>query len=289
MSYTTNPYLPRVRMQAVLLYRQGWSTRQVARHLGYSQSVIVKWIARAPEDGRHTIPTLSSRPHSHPASLSPELAQTIKRQRLLRGRCAEVVHKELQLQGIQVSLSSVKRTLERQGLTRKRSPWKRRHLPLERPEANNPGDLVQVDSIFIVPLQRVRFYVYTLLDVYSRWAYAKVSLRLNTYQSLQFVHLAQTKAPFSFQLLQSDNGQEFSSYFSENVQIIHRHSRVRTPNDNAHLERFNRTLQEECLRHITPRPADYQKAIQQYLPYYNQERLHLGLNLKTPIQVIPSY
>jgi len=26
-----------------------------------------------------------------------------------------------------------------------------------------------------------------------------------------------------------------------------------------------------------------------YLPYYNNERLHLGLNLKTPLQVLLSY
>jgi len=289
MAYTTNPHLPRVRMQAVLLLRQGLSTRQVARHLGYSQSVIVKWAARAPFDGRETIPTQSSRPHHHPRELSSEVVCAIVTQRLKNGRCAEVVHAELLQQGIQVSLPSVKRTLDRQRLTRKRSPWKRYHMPMERPEAIKPGDLVQIDSIHIVPRVGTRFYIYTLLDVYSRWAYARVSVRLNTHRSIRFVQEAQRLAPFQFSMIQSDHGQEFSTYFTEQVKVAHRHSRVRKPNDNAHLERFNRTIQEECLYGIRPDPWAYQRAIKAYLPYYNEERLHLGLNLKTPHQVIPSY
>jgi len=34
MPYSKNPYLPKVRMEAVNLVYQGWSTRKVARHFG---------------------------------------------------------------------------------------------------------------------------------------------------------------------------------------------------------------------------------------------------------------
>jgi len=50
-----------------------------------------------------------------------------------------------------VSLSSVKRTLEHQGLIRKRSPWKRWHFTLPKPEVEKPGDLIQIDTLHIVP------------------------------------------------------------------------------------------------------------------------------------------
>ncbi|MEW5908042.1 MAG: integrase core domain-containing protein, partial [Patescibacteria group bacterium] len=70
----------------------------------------------------------------------------------------------------------------------------------------------------------------------------------------------------------------------------HRHSRVRKANDNGHIERFNRTLKEECLNKVWPiNPFVYQKAIDNYLPYYNNQRLHLGLNFRTPAEVITSY
>ena len=48
MAYNNNPQMPRVRAEAVRLVRVGWSTRKVARHLGFTQSAIVKWMARAP-------------------------------------------------------------------------------------------------------------------------------------------------------------------------------------------------------------------------------------------------
>lgn len=288
MPYTTNPHLPKLRMQAVLLVRRGWTIRQTARYYGVQPSTVMRWVSRAPRDGRETIPTKSSRPHHHPRSLSRSVIDEIRTKRLAHHRCAEVVHQELKNDGVVVSLSSVKRTLHREGLLRRRSPWKRLHRSLERPEAVKPGDLVELDTIHVLPRGGQRFYVYTLIDVFSRWAYAKIVPRINTHQSLRFLREAQGRAPFTFSMLQSDHGSEFSTSFSDRAHVFHRHSRVRQPNDNGHLERFNRTLQEECLT-VEPTIIAYRRALRSYLPYYNTDRLHIGLNLKTPLQVLPSY
>lgn len=120
----------------------------------------------------------------------------------------------------------------------------------------------------------------------QRWAFARVSARINTHKSLSFLQEAQRQAPFSFAMLQSDHGSEFSTWFTEQAKLQHRHSRVRQPNDNGHLERFNRTIQEECLAKVPLDPRSYQRAISKYLPYYNKERLHLGLNFKTPLECV---
>jgi len=284
-----NPHLPRLRMQAVLLVRRGWTLRQTARHIGVQPSTVLRWVRRAPRDGRETIPTRSSRPHHHPRSLPRPLVEQIRTKRLAHHRCAEVVQQELKNDGVTVSLSSVKRTLRREGLVRRRSPWKRLHRSLERPAAVNPGDLVELDTIHVLPRGGERFYVYTLIDVHSRWAYAKIVPRINTHQSVRFLREAQDRAPFTFTALQSDHGSEFSTSFSDRAHVVHRHSRVRQPNDNGHLERFNRTVQEECLHQVAPTIQAYRQALVNYLPYYNNERLHLGLNLKTPLQVLLSY
>jgi transposase InsO family protein len=275
-------------MEAVNLVYQGWSTRKVGRHFGVGTSTVSKWVRRDHHWGLCPIPTLSSRPGSHPKQLKKEMVDAIVKQRKKRNRCAEVVHRELLKQGIAVSLSSVKRTLKREGLIRHRSPWKRWHFSEARPEAILAGDLVQIDTIHFVIGNR-RFYVYTLLDVASRWAYAKVSLRINTYQSLRFVKEAMAAAGFNFKMIQSDHGSEFSVWFTEHIGklgIAHRHIRVRKSNDNGHIERFNRTLQEECLNKVDQIPKAFQKAINDYLPYYNNQRLHLGLNFKTPIECV---
>ena len=261
MPYTTNPHLPKLRMQAVLLVRRGWSIRQTARHFGVQPSTVMRWLRRAPRDGRETIPTKTSRPHHHPRSLSRSVIDEIRTKRLAHHRCAEVVRQELLNDGVLVSLSSVKRTLRREGLIRKRSPWKRLHRSLERPEAVKPGDLVELDTIHILPRGGERFYVYTLIDVVSRWAYAKTVPRINTHQSLRFLREAQEQAPFTFSTLQSDHGSEFSTTFSDRAHVVHRHSRVRQPNDNGHLERFNRTVQEECLNHVPATLLHYRRAL----------------------------
>ena len=283
-------------MEAVKLVRSGWSQNKVARHLGYTQGVISKWVQRAPQDGRKTIPTESSRPHHHPQELPDDLVQKIIEVRKRHNRCSEVVHQELKNEGAAVSLSSVKRTLKRQGYLKERSPWKRWHSTFPRPFAENMGDLVQIDTIHVQVSKNLKLYVYTLIDLFSRFAYAKVAMRINTHQSLRFVEEAQRYAPFKFGTIQSDYGPEFSSWFTEHVGvrgIAHRHSRVRQSNDNAHIERFNRTIQEECLDKVRKDFFAYQKAIKDYLVYYNGKRLHLGIDLIPPLQKItegiPSY
>lgn len=298
MAYSNNPELPKVRMKAVWLVNQGWSIRKVARHFGFHHTAVMRWVKKDQKLGLlgwRPIPTQSSRPHHHPYALASELVAAIVAQRKKRGRCAVIVHRELINQGIRVSLSSVKRTLEREGLIKKRSQWKRWHFSLLRPEVKNPGDLVQIDTIHVGPTGPARFYVYTIIDLASRWAYAWATRRINTHKSLMFVKLAQQAASFQFRMLQSDHGSEFSTWFTEQIGVSgmsHRHIRVRQSNDNAHIERFNRTIQEECLNKMPPLLAAYQRAIREYIPYYNAERLHFGIDFMTPsqkIKVVPSY
>lgn len=293
MAYTSNPKLPRLRMQAVLLVRKGWSTRQVARYFGYNQSTITRWVQVAPFDGRETIPTKSSRPRSHPRALASEIVEAIVAARLAHGRCAEVVYEDLKEEGVRVSLSSVKRTLTRHELLKSRSKWKRYRPAVPRPLAEAPGALVQMDTIhFIDWISGKRFYIYVVLDVHSRWAYAEVHDRLSQRIGLRIALRAQTKAGFGFAMLQTDNGSEFGKWFNDMLSakgIALRHSRVRQANDNAHIERFNRTLQDECLGKYPLRNSTTQEKLDSYLDYYNNNRKHMGINFKRPAQVMQSY
>ncbi len=282
MAYSTNPHLPRLRMEAVKLVRQGWPIRKVARHTGFAPGTISKWMKRAPEHGNSHLVTQSSRPASHPRSLNQKTIQAICDLRLKHNRCSEVIHHLARQQGIDVSLSSVKRILKRKGLLKEKSKWKKYHVSPKRPNVALAGDLVQIDTIHIHTFTGERFYIYTLLDVHSRWAHAKVSPKITAGRTLKFLEEAKRKAPFDFKMLQSDHGPEFAKWFTKHAKESHRYSRVRKPNDNAHLERFNRTIQEECLYYLRQTPRVYQAAINQYLPFYNEERPHLALNFLPP-------
>ena len=188
-----------------------------------------------------------------------------------------------------MSLSSVKRTLDRCYLTKKRSPWKRPHDSTPRPVALYSGALLQCDTIHIIAPDGSRIYVYTLIDLFSRWAYAEVVEKIGAEPSVQFVARAQKNAPFRFEMIQTDNGPEFSTWCTHGwlrLRIAHRHGRVHKSNDQAHVERFNRTVQEECLDRVTHNVSSFKKALKTYLPYYNNERTHMGINYQTPLQVL---
>ncbi len=283
-------------MQAVKLVKQGWTTRKVARHFGYSHSSVVRWCQRVETEhihGNAGIPTLSSRPKSHPRALAPEIVAAIIETRLAHNRCAEVVWDDLREQGIIVSLSSVKRTLARHEMLKPKSKWKRIRPSVPRPHADMPGALVQIDTIHFVDWNSgKRFYLYTIIDLHSRWAYAELQDKLSQRHSFAAIVRAQSRASFRFATVQSDNGPEFQTWFRDMLisrDINLRHSRVRHSNDNAHVERFNRTLQDECVGKYPLRRNVTQARLDEYLNYYNNGRKHMGIAMQRPAEVVQRY
>ena len=291
MPYTTNPYLPRVRRDAVrLVCYRGWSIRKVARHIGVQPSTVSRWIKLDPTGGWRIIPTRSSRPHHHPRELPQEVVGRILAIRQERNQCAEIIHYRLTQEGISISISSVKRTLKRCGISRF-SKWKKWHQYPSRPLPEKPGVLIQIDSMHDGP-PIDRLSAYALIDVCSRWAYAAPADRVNSHASSRFLAIAQRSAPFSFRTIQSDHGSEYSKWFTNIVEhrgVRHRHSRVRTPTDNAHVERFIQTLQRDCLARIPRTLRSWQKEIPEFIRYYNHERPHMALGMRTPLEVLRSY
>lgn len=288
MAYTNNPNAPRVRRDAAAFAKK-YGVRTAARRFGVSPGTVTKWMRKAKRHGEHPIPTGSSRPKSHPDQLSDELVWNIFHTRLKSKRSSEVVHRILKDEGVAVSLSSVKRTLDRSGLLKKRSPYKRYHPPVERPQAVYPGALVQLDTIHTMLDLKKRMYTFTLIDVYSRWTYAKTYARMNAATAVRFVEEAQRAASFHFDMLQSDHGPEFGAWFVSRIQKKHRYSRIGKPNDNAHIERFNRTAQEECLDKIERTSEAFNVALKTYIPWYNAKRHHFGLALSTPLKYLKCF
>jgi transposase InsO family protein len=233
---------------------------------------------------------LSSKPKKSPRALSRDIVSAVIRERVGRRRCAEHVYHALRKQGVDVSLSSVKRTLDRCHLRKTRSPWKRPHDFTPRPIAAFCGALLELDTIHIIAPDGSRIYIYTIIDLYSRWAYAEVVETIGVHQSAAFARRAQKVAPFRFVMIQTDHGSEFSTRFTHRLlqrDIHHRHSRVRQKDDQAHIERFNRTIQEECLDRIEHSIRSFKVALPRYLRWYNTERSHMGINYQTPLDLVP--
>ena len=316
MAYSINPCLVTARKTALLmLLNEQTSITIVARKCGVHRTTVWRWLKKWQKLNKNisqvhygrpnrktkfcasyykwNIKTKSSRPLTSPNALSDVIVKRVIALRLETKRCAEVIWDKLIKEGIKVSLSSVRRILARNGQYAKKK-WEQRpyrHNP-KRPLAERPGALVQVDTVHLIdPNTEKRKYVYTVIDLYTRMAYARVYERIYQIPALETILVAENKFGFKFRVIQSDNGHEFGRLFKERLEVDDnttiRHSRPHRPNDNAHIERFNRTLREECIGQYMSsyKTVDQiQKKIDRFLDYYNNERVHLSLKCKTPTE-----
>ncbi|MEW6686868.1 MAG: integrase core domain-containing protein [Candidatus Edwardsbacteria bacterium] len=91
---------------------------------------------------------------------------------------------------------------------------------------------------------------------------------------------------------QSDNGAENLGEFDEQLRkdnIPHLFSYLRCPKTNTHIERYNRTLQEEfidCNLDIIHDKLLFNQKLADYLIFYHTERPHQSLNFKSPLQYL---
>lgn len=318
MAYSSNPNLPRARAIAMqLLIVKQLPLVVVANKCGVHRSTIWRWKQKwevlnqdaqmdnpnrpnrvyslANHLNRCTwrIPTTTSRPHTSPTAVSQELVRLVLAVRAQLKRCAEVVwHHLVTVLAVSVSLSSVRRILWRSGIARGRKNRVRRDNP-RRPHVTRPGELVQTDTIHHVdPTSGRRLYYYTVIDLFTRMTHVILAPKLSPGLAAQAVREAQTAWGFTISMVQADNGPEYGRYFEQQMKragIPTRHSRLHRPNDNAHIERFNRTIQEECIGHCWDRSvplSSQQDTLNAYLEYYNTRRVHLGLQLRVPISML---
>lgn len=323
MAYSTNPNLPKARALAMKLFiLERLPLQVVANRCGVHRSTIWRWKQKWLELNEHQqltnsnrpsrktgsstfrlmscrwlIQTLSSRPRTNPKAICSSVVTRVLALRQQLKRCAEVIwHHLAYKEHIAISLSSVRRILRRHHCFDGARKHRVRPDNPRRPQVTKPGELVQTDTIhYICPITKRRRYVYTVIDLYTRMTYAEVHSRILPGLAADAVLHASQTFGFAFQLVQADNGPEFGRYFAASLHRNHipvRHSRLGRPNDNAHIERFNRTIQEECLgRYLTYKTTN--KAIQtkltKYLDYYNTRRVHLSLQLKTPAEMLQRF
>lgn len=317
MSYSINPNLPKARAKALKeLIIEEKPLSVVANRNGIHRTTLYRWFLKwklinhigLENHGRPSrpigkkfklsgcvwnIPTKSSAPKTHPHQIDETIVKRVLELRTQNERCSEIIWHDLKQEGIVISLSSVKRILERHRKLNKWSKWKKYHKIMKRPTVNAPGELVEVDTVhYVDKLTGKRRYITTVIDLYTRMSYAECKDKLLPGYTLKAVLNAQRYFGFLFKVVQSDNGPEFSGWFTSSLEskgITHRHTRVHKPNDNAHIERFNRTLRQECIgyhMHREETSNTINEKLLQYLDYYNNRRLHLGLQCLTPNQML---
>ena len=161
---------------------------------------------------------------------------------------------------------------------------------------NVPGALVALDTVEY-HLNGTRRYVITGEDIYSRFCFAWGTTSHASKAAEEFFNRWLQVFPYQTVFVLTDNGSEFKKDFAAHLlelQITHYKTYPKTPKMNAHIERFNRTIQEEFAnyhRHLLlEEPDQFNDKLIDWLLFYNTKRVHYAFkNQLTPVQKLLQY
>ena len=282
---------------------QGRKVALTCRHFGISRQTFYRWKQRYDPEDLSTLEDRSHRPrHRRQATWTREQAERVRRLREQYPRWGkDKLAVLLRREGWSVSVSMVGRILtslrQRGVLTAPlRFRVKRRRGTANRPWAlrkpkdyavEQPGDLVQLDTMDLRPAPGVVLKQFTARDMISRWDVIEVHGRATSTAATWFLDTLQRRLPFPLRALQVDGGSEFAALFEQACQ--QRGVKVyvlppRSPKLNGRVERANRTHTEEFYE-ITPFSLPIAQLNRELLDWertYNTIRPHQALGYLTP-------
>jgi len=181
------------------------------------------------------------------------------------------VYRILKAEGLLNKWNTSKRSLKGTGFNQPDYPHKHWHTDIKYLNFNGT-------FLFLIPV----------IDGYSRYiVHHEVRHTMTEYDVQLTIQKAKDKFPKARPRIISDNGpqfiaKEFKSFIKQ-AEFQHVTLSVKYPESNGKIERFNRTISEECLRIKSPLNLDeYKTYVEDYINFYNTKRLHSSLNYLTP-------
>lgn len=287
----------------------GRNARLTCRHFGLSPDVFYRWkrrfrpqdLSSLEDDTENRRPKKVRQPETDPRTL-----QRIKELREQYPRWGKKkLWKLLVREGILVSISTVGRTLSRlrqrgqlqePAMVTARLAGARRRRKVKRPYAERkpwgfqpkyPGELVEIDTVYVYPVPGEVRYQFTATDTVSRHvARTAATSKASRSAKLLFDAMAD-RFPFPVSAVQVDGGSEFMAEFEQEAEK--RTIRLfilppKSPKLNGMVERMQRTSKEEVYD-IQPIPlaiAEHNQLLIREDYVYNHIRPHDALNLLTP-------
>lgn len=271
-----------------------------ASKLGVHPVTVYRWIKRAiVRPGVISSKNLrrkSTRPKTiHRHQFTPEQKIEIISLRNEKGWMAKKIVKHFKFS---CHPKTLHRFLKRKGVVRKYGYHRR-------PLFQNTGHMnlkntkevgyLQMDAKYLTPeLTGLPWtcFEFAVIDIFSRYKEAVILNHLDQDASISALLTIIPKLPFKPVFLQTDNGLEFQERFRGHVKALgikYHYIHKNTPNENAVIERSFRTDEEEFFFRLNKQPQNYdelRELFADYLYEYNHVRPHLGIDLKTPYEVI---
>ena len=320
------PLTPEGRLRLCLRIDAGRPIAHVASEAGVSRKTLGKWYSRWQADGPDGLVDHTSRPGYSPTAISEDLVDAILELRKAEKWGAARIAAHMQQAGVEISPTTVHRTLERHGMSRVRDmdPGTGKQLRIvQHYEHDAPGDMVHVD---IKKVGRIptgggwwahgqgseqhkaskrkgqgtgkigNVYLHSAVDDHSRLAYTEV-LEDEKGETAAAFWLRAAAFFLSHNIVHierclTDNGSCYRSraFAAALAETDTRHKRTRPyrPQTNGKVERFNQTMIREWLRReVYTSEQDRRNALAPFLNYYNHERPHSSLGYKPPVSRAP--
>jgi len=279
---------------------KGIKAAGIASDLGVHRSTVYRWMRRA-KTARGNLSSLklkreSTKPHTiYRYNFTQQERMDIEKYRQKTGQMAEKITRKLNLPA---SWRTVHRFLKNKGFVREygyhRRPRFQDTVHMHAKNTKTVGYL-QMDVKYVTPeLSGLTWtcFEYAVIDIFSRYKEAVILNHLDQDGSMAALLEILPKLPFKPVFIQTDNGLEFQERFQAlctKLHLKHHWIHKSTPNENALIERSFRTDEEEFFFRMEKAPVHYDELrvwFANWLHEYNYERLHLGINLKTPYEIV---
>ncbi len=272
------------------LYEQGMPKVRIAARLGRHRETIHLWVKGVQENG--LIPFLDMHEQAKKGARRSRQVDPILKRWVwaIRERemqcCGQKIQYFLELEhGIHLSVPKIYERLAERYIIRSR--WKKNHSRGPIPQASQPREVIQMDTIDFGGL-----FAFTAIDVYTREADILLAPDLTAKYGLRFLHQSmERRFGTHVHLIQTDGGPEFKADFLTSLPAYcdrHRIARPYRKNEQSYIESFNRTVRKECLGWCTYRVDKLQECaelVEAFLMRYHYHRPHLGLGMKTPLNI----
>lgn len=283
-------YDPALRAKLMALHQQGVSLKELSDQSGIARPILSRWWARYRDGDWEALQPYSRRPLHSPKRIPCELEAEVLHLRQFGWGPARIAPE------VGLGHGTVQRILARFGQNRLPRPSR---PPAKRYEKQRPGELLHLDIKFLPALRNARYdYEFAAVDDFSREAIAWIATEQTSRTATQFLEMVLQTLPYPVEAIMTDNAWVFSmqkAYHGDrqtrfqqlcrSLGIQHRLLRPYAPECNGKVERFFRTVDDECLNRQSLFTFNARvRALDEFLWYYNHHRPHLSLGGLTPVQ-----
>lgn len=286
------------------------SVKDTVSHFGITRKTFYKWFSLFDEKNLSSLEESSRAPHT----TRKRMVTGIEEQRIialrkkhlrwgkmkLQTRYQKIYHTYISSWKIQKVIEDKKLYFDKQAIQRSynrrkqvQKQGRKRITQFEKKPI--PNYLWHVDTVIFTLSHGGYRYLLTAIDEFSKIAYARFYRTHSSTQAADFLKRIMYLTSGEISNIHHDNGTEFEKEFKhacEQLGLPQYYSRPHTPKDNAVLERFNRTIQEEFVEMIEIGLEDIQEVNMLLTPWlieYNSERPHQALEYLTPLEYIEKH